>query len=182
MGQADVSRAAPSRRWPLTGTGSLTCWPRTWADPSITLGARQARTIITGTIDEAVRAGKLTKHNLSDIDIKEYGPRHRAQRFRVPGARPDPVKSPIAADRGMADARLLGLRIEEALGVHRAATSAVRVFCGLPARRRGIEARSFRLSTASADKHLVTRSFRLAMDVSSARGPRVGISPVLPSV
>src|SRR5450755_887102 len=24
------SRAAPSRRWPLTGTGSLTCWQRTW--------------------------------------------------------------------------------------------------------------------------------------------------------
>jgi hypothetical protein len=34
---------------------------------------RQARTIITGTVDEAVRAGKLTKHNLSDIDIKDTG-------------------------------------------------------------------------------------------------------------
>lgn len=34
---------------------------------------RQARTIITGTIDEAVRAGKLTKHNLADIDIKDTG-------------------------------------------------------------------------------------------------------------
>lgn len=34
---------------------------------------RQARTIITGTIDEAVKAGKLAKHNLHDIELKDNG-------------------------------------------------------------------------------------------------------------
>ena len=34
---------------------------------------RQARTIIMGTIDEAVRAGKLAKHNLPGIELKDNG-------------------------------------------------------------------------------------------------------------
>ena len=32
---------------------------------------RQARTIITGTVEEAVKAGKLAKHNLHGIDVKD---------------------------------------------------------------------------------------------------------------
>jgi integrase len=34
---------------------------------------RQARTIITGTLDEAVRAGKLAKHSLHGIELKDNG-------------------------------------------------------------------------------------------------------------
>jgi hypothetical protein len=37
---------------------------------------RQARTIITGTIEEAVKAGKLAKHNLHGINVKDEGPKN----------------------------------------------------------------------------------------------------------
>jgi len=79
---------------------------------------RQARTIITGTIGEAVRAGKLTKHNLSDIDIKDTGRAAERSDFVFP------AHSQITkvADRCGIVVWLMrgcGLRIEEALGVHR---------------------------------------------------------------
>jgi integrase len=79
---------------------------------------RQARTIITGTIDEAVRAGKLTKHNLSDIDIKDTGRATERTDFVFPAHQQ--IRQ-VAGASGIAVwlMRGCGLRIEEALGVHR---------------------------------------------------------------
>jgi hypothetical protein len=45
---------------------------------------RQARTIITGTIEEAVKAGKLAKHNLHGIDVKDEGPKNGRADFVFP--------------------------------------------------------------------------------------------------
>jgi integrase len=79
---------------------------------------RQARTIIRGTLDEAVKAGKLTKHNLSDIDIKDTGRATERRDFVFPAHR----QIEQIADRcGIAVwlMRGCGLRIEEVIGVHR---------------------------------------------------------------
>jgi integrase len=79
---------------------------------------RQARTIITGTLDEAVKAGKLSRHALSDIEIRDAGRATERSDFVFPAHQ---------QIRQVADAcgivvwlmRGCGLRIEEALGVHR---------------------------------------------------------------
>lgn len=79
---------------------------------------RQARTIITGTIDEAVNAGKLAKHNLHKIDLADNGPASERSDFVFPSH--EQVSS-VAAAVGLVVwlMRGCGLRIEEALGVHR---------------------------------------------------------------
>ncbi len=79
---------------------------------------RQARTIITGTIAEAVKAGKLTKHNLSDIEIKDTGRATERGDFVFPAHQQ--IKQ-VAENAGIVVwlMRGCGLRIEEALGVHR---------------------------------------------------------------
>ena len=79
---------------------------------------RQARTIITGTINEAVKAGKLTKHNLSDIDIKDMGSASERDDFVFPAH----GQITQVADRCGIVVWLMrgcGLRIAEAMGVHR---------------------------------------------------------------
>jgi hypothetical protein len=45
---------------------------------------RQARTVITGTLDEAVKAGKLARHNLHDIDVKDEGLKNGRADFVFP--------------------------------------------------------------------------------------------------
>ena len=104
---------------------------------------RQARTIITGTMNEAVRAGKLTKHNLSDIDIKDTGRAADRADFVFPAHGQITQVADRVRDCGVADARLRpadrGRRSACTVRI-----SAVRVFCGLRARRRGTGARSFR--------------------------------------
>ncbi len=79
---------------------------------------RQARTIITGTLNEAVKAGKLTKHNLSDIEIKDTGRAKERSDFVFPAHKQ--IRQ-VAKAAGIAVwlMRGCGLRIEEALGVHR---------------------------------------------------------------
>jgi integrase len=79
---------------------------------------RQARTIITGTLDEAVKAGKLTKHNLSDIDIKDTGRATERRDFVFPAY--EQIRH-VGESCGIVVwlMRGCGLRIEEALGVHR---------------------------------------------------------------
>lgn len=79
---------------------------------------RQARTIITGTLDEAVKAGKLTKHNLSDIDIKDTGRATERRDFVFPTY--EQIRQ-VGESCGIVVwlMRGCGLRIEEALGVHR---------------------------------------------------------------
>jgi integrase len=79
---------------------------------------RQARTIIIGTIDEAVNAGKLAKHNLHKIEIKDNGPANERADFVFPSHQ---QVSAVAGAVGLAVwlMRGCGLRIEEALAVHR---------------------------------------------------------------
>jgi integrase len=79
---------------------------------------RRARTIITGTLDEAVKAGKLTKHNLSDIGIKDTGRAKERADFVFPAH--DQIER-VADAAGIVVwlMRGCGLRIEEAVGVHR---------------------------------------------------------------
>jgi integrase len=79
---------------------------------------RQARTIITGTIAEAVKAGKLTKHNLSDIEIKDTGRATERVDFVFPSHQ---QIGQVAGACGIVVwlMRGCGLRVEEALGVHR---------------------------------------------------------------
>jgi hypothetical protein len=62
--------------------------------------SRQARTIITGTIGEAVKAGKLAKHNLHDIDLKDNGratERSDFVRVGIAVAHPDSEHPGVAA-------------------------------------------------------------------------------------
>jgi hypothetical protein len=77
---------------------------------------RQARTIITGTIDEAVKAGKLAKHNLHGIDVKDEGPKNGRADFVFPSHQ---QVAYLAQEIGIAVwlMRGCGLRICEALGV-----------------------------------------------------------------
>ena len=79
---------------------------------------RQARTIITGTVDEAVKAGKLAKHNLHGIDVKDEGPRNGRADFVFPS---HGQVAYLADGTGIAIwlMRGCGLRICEALGVHK---------------------------------------------------------------
>jgi integrase len=79
---------------------------------------RQARTIITGTIDEAVRAGKLAKHNLHSMELKDNGRATERSDFVFPAH--EQIKQ-VAAASGIVVwlMRGCGLRVEEALGVHR---------------------------------------------------------------
>jgi len=79
---------------------------------------RQARTIITGTIEEAVKAGKLAKHNLHDIELQDNGPKNGREDFVFPSHGQvaylaDHIGIAIWLMRGC------GLRICEALGVHK---------------------------------------------------------------
>ena len=79
---------------------------------------RQARTVITGTLDEAVKAGKLARHNLHDIDVKDEGPKNGRADFVFPSYQQIAY---LADDIGIAVwlMRGCGLRICEALGVHK---------------------------------------------------------------
>jgi hypothetical protein len=103
---------------------------------------RQAHTIITGTIDEAVRAAKLAKHNLHGIELKDNGRAVERSDFVFPSHQ----QITYAAE---ASGIVVWLMRVAACGSKRplpstARISVVRVFCGLPGRRRGTGARSFR--------------------------------------
>jgi integrase len=79
---------------------------------------RQARTIITGTLDEAVRAGKLTRHSLSGIEIQDTGRATERGDFVFPShAQIEQVAQACGIVIWLM--RGCGLRIEEAQGVHR---------------------------------------------------------------
>jgi integrase len=79
---------------------------------------KQARTVILGTVEEAVKAGKLAKHNLHGIEIKDTGPAADRADFVFPSHRQIDY---LAAETGIAVwlMRGCGLRICEALGVHK---------------------------------------------------------------
>jgi integrase len=79
---------------------------------------RQARTIITGTISEAVKAGKLTRHSLAGIELKDNGRAADRADFVFPAYE---QVARLAATAGVAVwlMRGCGLRIQEAIGVRR---------------------------------------------------------------
>jgi integrase len=96
---------------------------RDMADLSITK-RKQARAIITGTVGEAVKAGKIPGHHLHDIELYDNGraaersdfvfPAHGQVRLVADGSEDVPGGGIcVWLMRGC------GLRIEEALGVHR---------------------------------------------------------------
>jgi hypothetical protein len=45
---------------------------------------RQARLVIVGTCDEAVKVGRLERHNLADIKLADHGPKNLRSDFVFP--------------------------------------------------------------------------------------------------
>ena len=85
---------------------------------------RNARMIITGTCDEAVKAGKIREHRLADIELADNGTKHDRTDFVFPAHAQ--VKFVADGDENTLGAgicvwlmRGCGLRIEEALAVEK---------------------------------------------------------------
>jgi integrase len=86
---------------------------------------RNARMIITGTCDEAVKAGKIREHRLDEIELADNGTKHDRTDFVFPAHAQ--VKFVANGDKETLGAgicvwlmRGCGLRIEEALAVGKA--------------------------------------------------------------
>jgi integrase len=88
---------------------------------------QQARYVIVGTIDEAVKAGKLSRHRLDGIELADYG-RYSRKSFVFPayeqvkfvadgGINPETKRAVSGAGLCVWLMRGCGLRIEEALAV-----------------------------------------------------------------
>jgi integrase len=88
---------------------------------------QQARYVVVGTIDEAVRAGKLSRHRLDGIELADNG-RHSRKSFVFPtyeqvrfvadgGVNPETKRAVGGAGLCVWLMRGCGLRIEEALAV-----------------------------------------------------------------
>jgi integrase len=80
---------------------------------------RQARMVIEGTLDEAVKAGKLREHRVGGIELSDNGAKHDRTDFVFPS------HAQVSAVAGAAGIcvwlmRGCGLRIEEALAVKKA--------------------------------------------------------------
>lgn len=95
----------------------------TMKDLSIT-PRRMARMIITGTLAEAVKAGKIREHRLDDIELADNGTKHDRTDFVFPSHAQ--VKFVADGDKGTLRAgicvwlmRGCGLRIEESLAVEK---------------------------------------------------------------
>lgn len=89
---------------------------------------QQARLVIVGTCDEAVKAGRLARHNLADITLADHGPRNLRSDFVFPsyeqvkfvadgGFNPETKRAVGGAGLCVWLMRGCGLRIEEALAV-----------------------------------------------------------------
>ncbi len=87
-----------------------------------------ARLLIVGTVDEAVKAGKLSKHRLADIELADNGTKKNHSDFVFPsfgqakfvadgGINPDTKRAIDGAGICVWLMRGCGLRIEEALAV-----------------------------------------------------------------
>ena len=88
---------------------------------------QQARYVIVGTVDEAVKAGKLSRHRLDGIELADYG-RYSRKGFVFPsydqvrfvadgGVNPESRRAVRGAGLCVWLMRGCGLRIEEALAV-----------------------------------------------------------------
>lgn len=80
---------------------------------------RAARRITTGTLDEAVKAGKIARHRCDGIELADHSPRNSHDGFVFPS---HAQVAQVAGAAGIAVwlMRGCGLRIEEALAVERA--------------------------------------------------------------
>ena len=89
---------------------------------------QQARLVIVGTCDEAVKAGRLGRHNLADIALADHGPKNLRSDFVFPsyeqvkfvadgGFNPETKRVVGGAGLCVWLMRGCGLRIEEALAV-----------------------------------------------------------------
>ena len=91
---------------------------------------QQARLVIVGTCDEAVKAGRLARHNLADITLADRGPKNLRSDFVFPtyeqvkfvahgGVNPESKRAVGGAGLCVWLMRGCGLRIEEALAVQK---------------------------------------------------------------
>jgi hypothetical protein len=91
---------------------------------------QQARFVIVGTCDEAVKAGRLGRHSLADIGLADHGPKNLHADFVFPayeqvkfvaddGTKPESTRAVGGAGICVWLMRGCGLRIEEALAVCR---------------------------------------------------------------
>jgi Phage integrase family len=89
---------------------------------------QQTRLVIVGTCDEAVKAGRLARHNLADIALADHGPKNLRSDFVFPsyeqvkfvadgGFNPETKRAIGGAGLCVWLMRGCGLRIEEALAV-----------------------------------------------------------------
>jgi hypothetical protein len=89
---------------------------------------QQTRLLIVGTCDEAVKAGRLARHNLADIELAVHGPKNLHGDFVFPayeqvkfvadgGTNPGSTRPVGGAEICVWLMRGCGLRIEEALAV-----------------------------------------------------------------
>ena len=71
------SRSTATARWPVwqRRDGVLDLLTVTKKELSISV-RRNARMVITGTCDEAVKAGKIREHRLADIELSDNGTKH----------------------------------------------------------------------------------------------------------
>ena len=130
---------------------------------------RIVRMVIAGTLDEAVKAGKLREYRVSGIELSDNGTRHDRTDFVFPfhaqaSAVADPVGICVWLMRGC------GLRIEEALAVSEG---------GLPRERHhlagGVPGDARRLGDGAAEEAQGRRvPGRPGTDVAMGHGPEPG--------
>jgi len=116
-GTSTLARVANDR------DGVLDLLTVTMKDLSISV-RRNARMVITGTCDEAVKAGKIREHRLADIELADNGTKHDRTDFVFPAHTQvkfvaDGNKETLSAGICVWLMRGCGLRIEEALGVEK---------------------------------------------------------------
>jgi hypothetical protein len=108
---------------------------------------QQARHVIVGTVEEAVKAGKLSKHRLDGIELADNG-RYSRKSFVFPtyaqvkfvadgGINPDTKRTVGGAGLCVWLMRGCGLRIEEALAVCKEDFIEAAPSCGWRGRRLG---------------------------------------------
>jgi hypothetical protein len=116
-GDSTVARVAGDR------DGVLDLLTVVMKDKSISV-RRNARMVITGTCDEAVKAGKIREHRLDGIELADNGTKHDRTDFVFPSR----AQVKFVADGGQGTLgagvcawlmRGCGLRIEEALAVEK---------------------------------------------------------------
>ena len=134
-GDSTLARVANDR------DGVLDLLTVTMKDLSISV-RRNARMIVTGTCDEAVKAGKIRDHRLADMELADNGTKHDRTDFVFPAhAQVTCVAGGDGETLGAGICvwlmRGCGLRIEEALAVEKKTSGRTGRSCGSISRPRG---------------------------------------------